>query len=81
MSYLFAVMNRLRHKFYELYARYHLKYSCPECPKERRDKRDVLNEGECFWYKNWTAGKYTIRTYQTYILFKRLGIDKDLFLK
>ena len=77
----FCLMNRLRYKFYELYAKYHLKYSCPGCPEERREKRDIFKEGECFWYKNWTAGKYDIRSYQTYILFKKFGIEKDLFLK
>ena len=81
MRYLFAVMNRLRYKLYELYAKYHLKYSCPDCPKARREKRDIFKEGECFWFRNWTAGKYDIRSYQTYILFKKLGINKKLFLK
>jgi hypothetical protein len=74
-------MNRLRLKLYELYARYHLKYTCPKCPEARREKRDILKEGECFWYRNWKSGRYNIRTYQTYILFKKLGRDKDLFLK
>ncbi len=74
-------MNRLRYKFYELYAKYHLKYTCPSCPKERRAVRDIYNEGECFWHKNWQAGTYNIRSYQVYILFKRLGIEKDIFLK
>jgi len=74
-------MNRLRYKFYELYAKFHLKYSCPDCSKERRSRRDIFNEGECFWYKNWSTGKYKIRSYQTYILFKKLGIKKKLFLK
>jgi len=74
-------MNRYRAKLYELYARYHLKYTCPKCPPERRAKRDILNEGECFWFRNWQAGTYRIRTYQTYILFKKLGINKSLFLK
>ena len=74
-------MIKFRIKLYELYGRYHLKYTCPKCPQERRAKRDIFGEGECFWYKNWKAGTYYIRTYQTYILFKKLGIDKDLFLK
>jgi len=74
-------MNRFRLKLYELYARYHLKCTCPKCPADRRSKRDILNEGECFWYKNWKAGRYNIRTYQTYIIFRRLGLDKDIFLK
>jgi ribosomal protein L37AE/L43A len=74
-------MNIFRFKLYEIYARYHLKYSCPKCPAARRVKRDIYNEGECFWYKNWQAGRYNIRTYQTYIMFKKLGMNKDLFLK
>lgn len=74
-------MNKYRAKLYKLYARYHLKYTCPQCPPERRAKRDIYGEGECFWYKNWQAGRYEIRTYQTYILFKKLGIEKDLLLK
>jgi hypothetical protein len=74
-------MNKFRLKLYELYARFHLKCSCPKCPPERRLIRDIYNEGECFWYTRWTSGKYNIRTYQTYNLFKKLGIDKDLFLK
>ena len=74
-------MNKVRYKLYELYARYHLKYSCPGCPRERRQARDIYNEGECLWYKSWKAGKYNTRTYQTYIFFKKLGIDKDVFLK
>ncbi len=74
-------MNKFRLKLYELYARYHLKYTCPKCPPERRAKRDVFEEGECFWYRNWKAGTYNIRTYQTCILFKKLGIKKDPILK
>ncbi|MBW2470495.1 MAG: hypothetical protein JRE18_00315 [Deltaproteobacteria bacterium] len=74
-------MNRLRRKLYELYARYHLKYTCPKCPAARREQRDIFNEGECFLYRNWTGGRYTIRTYQTYILFQKLNIEKDLFLE
>ncbi len=74
-------MNKFRLKLYELYARYHLKYTCPKCPAGRRRERDILKEGECFWYKNWQGGTYNIRTYQTYILFKKLGREKDLFLK
>ena len=74
-------MNKFRLKLYELYAIYHLKFTCPKCSGERRLQRDIYNEGECFWYKNWKTGKYNIRIYQTYILFKKLGIKKDLFLK
>ncbi|KPK26583.1 MAG: hypothetical protein AMJ61_08450 [Desulfobacterales bacterium SG8_35_2] len=74
-------MNKFRLKLYELYARHHLRCSCPKCPTDRRLKRDIFNEGECFWYKNWQQGIYNIRTYQTYFLFKKLGIQKDLFLK
>ncbi|MBW2467039.1 MAG: hypothetical protein JRF02_07040 [Deltaproteobacteria bacterium] len=74
-------MNRFRLKLYELYARYHLKFTCPKCPQERRRQRDIYNEGECFWHTNWMAGKYNIRTYQTYRFFKKLGIEKDIFLK
>jgi hypothetical protein len=74
-------VNKLRYKFYELYGRYHLKYSCPRCPPQKRGKRDIRRDGECFWYKSWKAGKFNIRTYQTYIFFKKLGIEKDLFLK
>ena len=74
-------MNKFRFKLYQLYAMYHLKHTCPKCPRERRDKRDIFNEGECFWFKNWQGGTYNIRTYQTYIFFKKLGIRKDLFLK
>ena len=74
-------MNKFRLKLYEIYARYHLKFSCPDCPPERRAQRDIFGEGECFWFKNWQEGKYNTRTYQTFILFKKIGIDKDLFLK
>jgi len=74
-------MNRFRLKLYELYARFHLKHSCPNCPAQTRAKRDIFSEGECFWYKNWNAGRYNIRTYQTYIFFKMLGMEKDPFLK
>jgi ribosomal protein L37AE/L43A len=74
-------MNKLRLKLYELYARYHLKHTCPTCPVQRREKRDIFSEGECFWYKNWKAGRYNIRTYQTYILFKTIGKEKDPFLE
>ena len=74
-------MNRFRLKLYELYARFHLKFTCPKCPRARRAQRDIYNEGECFWYRNWQAGKFNTRTYQTYIFFKKLGIKKDLFLK
>lgn len=74
-------MNKFRLKLYELYARHHLKRSCPKCPAERRLKRDIFNEGECFWYKNWQRGRFNIRIYQTYILFKKLGMKKDPFLK
>lgn len=74
-------MNRFRLKLYELYARYHLKFTCPKCPEEKRLQRDIYNEGDCFWCMSWKAGKYNIRTYQTYRLFKKFGIDKDLFLK
>ena len=74
-------MNKFRLKLYELYARYHLKYTCPKCPIERRLQRDVHREGECFWYVSWKAGKYNTRTYQTYRFFKKIGCDKDIFLK
>jgi hypothetical protein len=74
-------MNRFRFKLYELYARYHLKFTCPNCPRERRLLRDINNEGECLWYTSWKAGKYNTRTYQTYRLFRNFGIKKDIFLK
>lgn len=74
-------MNRFRLKLYEMYAKFHLRYSCPRCPRKRRLQRDIAHEGECFWYTNWKAGRYNTRTYQTYSLFKRFGIDKDVFLK
>lgn len=74
-------MNKFKAKLYELYARYHLKYTCPQCPPERKTKRDIYNEGECYWLKNWQAGRYCIRTYQTYIILKKLGIEKDPLLK
>ncbi|MBW2502257.1 MAG: hypothetical protein JRD39_04860 [Deltaproteobacteria bacterium] len=74
-------MNRFRLKLYELYARYHLKRTCPKCPRERREKRDIYREGECFWYSRWQKGIYGVRTYQTYIFFKKIGIKKDLLLK
>ena len=74
-------MNKFRLKLYELYARYHLKYTCPKCPMERRLLRDINKEGECFWYMSWKAGKYNTRTYQTYRFFKKIGFDKDIFIK
>ena len=74
-------MNRFRLKLYEFYARYHLKHTCPNCPRERRLLRDIHKEGECFWYLNWKAGIYNTRTYQTYRFFKKFGIDKDIILK
>jgi hypothetical protein len=74
-------MNKFRLRLYELYARYHLKYTCPQCPPSRRAKRDIFNEGECFWYKNWQRNRYNIRTYQTYLLYRKLGVKKDIFLK
>jgi len=48
---------------------------------ERRLLRDINKEGECFWYRSWKAGKYNTRTYQTYIFFKKIGFDKDIFIK
>lgn len=74
-------MNRFRLKLYELYARYHLKYTCPNCSRERRLRRDIYKEGECLWFRSWKEGKYNTRTYQTYWLFRKLGIDKDIFIK
>jgi len=74
-------MNKFRLKLYGLYAIYHLKFTCPKCSGERRLQRDIYNEGECFWYKNWKAGKYNTRTYQTYWFFKKFGIKKDIILK
>ena len=81
MLHLPKPMNKFRLKLYALYARYHLKYSCPKCPAQRRAKRDIYSEGECFWYKNWIEGRYNIRTFQTYFFFKKLGMGKDPFLK
>jgi len=73
-------MNRFRLKLYELYARYHLKYTCPRCPAAKRARRDIFNQGDCFWYTNWKAKRYAVQTDQTYILFKKIGINKDLYL-
>ena len=74
-------MNRFRLKFYELYARYHLRFTCPNGPPARSARRDIYNEGECFWYRNWQAGRYNTRTFQTYTVLRKLGIDKDILLK
>ena len=74
-------MNKITYQIKKLNAKYHLKFRCPNCPKERKKSRDVLNQGHCFWYANWKKGKYNFRSYQIYILFKKLGIKKSLVLK
>jgi hypothetical protein len=44
----------------EGFAEYKKRYICPKCPEERRALRDVDGTGECWWYKNWSAGNYGI---------------------
>jgi len=56
-------MNKIIYQIKKLNAKHELKIRCPNCPEERRKSRDVLNQGECFWYTNWKKGKYDLRTY------------------
>ncbi len=73
-------MNKITINLRKLNAKYHLKYRCPNCPNKRRKSRDVLNQGECFWYTNWNKGKYNVMTYQTHKIYEKLGIKKSLVL-
>ncbi len=53
----------------------HLKYICPHCKHNKRETRDLLNEGKCFWNKNWKKGIYDeIPTWMGIINFFRLYI-------
>lgn len=80
-DFLIYLMGNITHEIRKIVAKYHLKFRCSNCPKERRKSRDVLNQGECFWYANWKLGKYNLRSYQSYILFKKFGIERSLSLK
>jgi ribosomal protein L37AE/L43A len=64
----------------EIQARLELRYRCPSCPEHRRRSRDILGEGECFWYTNWRKGNYRIVSYRWYRLLRRLGIRSSPFL-
>jgi ribosomal protein L37AE/L43A len=54
-------------------AKFHLEYKCPTCPKKKRQSRDILKQGDCFWYTNWKNGKYDLKSYYAYKLLKKLG--------
>jgi len=49
-------MGHILTKTKSLQARFELKYRCPTCPARRRKSRDILGEGDCFWYVNWSKG-------------------------
>ena len=41
-------------------ARYHLLHICPYCPKYRRNTRDINDDGDCYWFTEWSKGNYDI---------------------
>ena len=63
-----------------LQAKVELKRRCPVCPAARRKSRDILGEGDCFWYMNWSRGCYNIRSYRAYRLLALLGIKRPVYL-
>ena len=63
-----------------LQAQVELRHRCPTCPAARRKSRDILGEGDCFWYSNWSRGRYNIRSYRGYRLLQLLGIRKSPYL-
>jgi hypothetical protein len=67
-------------KIKSIQARFELKYRCPSCPSRRRKSRDILGEGDCFWYVNWSKGNYNIRSYRMYRLLTSLGIKTSPYL-
>jgi len=44
----------------EEYAQRHLTDVCAHCPQSRKLTRDVENNGNCWWFENWTQGNYDI---------------------
>ena len=75
-------MNILAKGWQWIRAKFHVHVKCPFCPKSVRKTRDVLNEGECFWYSNWKKKKNNIITYQKYLELKkqRKVSKKDMFV-
>jgi len=69
-------MNYLLFLIKKANAKFHLKYLCPRCPKEKSKTRDILNEGECFWHKNWRNNNYKIQSYIGYKISKKIRNKK-----
>ena len=40
------------------YIKIHLKYICKYCPTTKKRTRDIMREGQCWWYENWKKGNY-----------------------
>ena len=55
-----------------LWVRFHLKYLCGKCSMGTRQLRDLENEGECWWRKNWEAGKVDVPFWMGIKEFRRL---------
>jgi len=55
-------------------AKLHLKYKCPRCPQEIRQKRDIHNQGECHWFTNWNKGNHDLQFYFVHLLKNKLKI-------
>jgi hypothetical protein len=60
------------------WAHYHLRYRCKKCPNHRKQTRDVLGKGECFWYEHWNNGNYEIPMWMGIINFVRCKLDRPI---
>jgi hypothetical protein len=56
-----------------LWAKYHLWYKCKRCPPHVRASRDLLDEGDCFWWKRWKEGDLSIRLWMGFRESARLA--------
>lgn len=43
-----------------LWVKFHLIFLCGRCSQGTQKLRDIYDEGECWWWKKWRNGDYSI---------------------
>ncbi|MBT7902516.1 hypothetical protein HN587_01540 [Candidatus Woesearchaeota archaeon] len=52
------MVNKIIHMIKKSNAKFHLKHICPHCEHHKRETRDMLHDGQCYWNETWQKGKY-----------------------
>lgn len=52
------MVNKLEHYFKTFWAEYHLNHICINCSHHKKETRDIMHDGHCWWNENWIKGVY-----------------------